>query len=569
MPRARPSTFGEGARGIYLSGCAVSGICWAASAWPSCCRRRSAWKTRATKQKSAGLRTHTLVGVGAALFMLVSKYGFYDVLSPDEVLLDPSRVAAQIVSGIGFIGGGLIFVRRDVVSGLTTAASIWLTAAIGMAAGGGLALLAVAATLAYLLVTIAYPLLARRLPRRRGRRRRRCGSPTSTGAGVLREALARVTGRGLRRLRRARLPPPRRATTVVTVDVEVRGPRAADRAGDRAGRASTASSAVHAPTPTPTRTDARDHGDPRPGGLGAARRRAGAGRERRPAARRRTGARRLRHRPRDRRGEYGWAPPGEDRLVLGHESLGRVREAPDGSGFAPGDLVVGIVRRPDPEPCAACAHGEWDMCRNGNYTERGIKELHGYGREQWRVEPDFALKLDPALETSAYSWSRTRWWSRHGSRSSASAPGRLRPSSACSSPAPGRSGSWRRCSGCSAGSTWSARPGDQRPEARSRPRSRREVPPRRSTAEKADHRHRGHRRRRRSYALAPRGKRHGIVCLTGVSAPGHRIDFEAGVFNGEAVLHNAVVVGTVNANQRHYEAGADALASADASGCAG
>ena len=68
-------------------------------------------------------------------------------------------------------------------------------------------------------------------------------------------------------------------------------------------------------------------------------------------------------------GDYGWAPPGADRLALGHESLGEVLEAPTGSGFAPGDLVVGIVRRPDPEPCLNCAVGEWDMCRNGNYTE--------------------------------------------------------------------------------------------------------------------------------------------------------------------------------------------------------
>jgi glucose 1-dehydrogenase len=95
-------------------------------------------------------------------------------------------------------------------------------------------------------------------------------------------------------------------------------------------------------------------------------------------------------------GEYGWAPAGSDRLVLGHESLGRVREAPASSGFAPGDLVVGIVRRPDPEPCPACAHGEYDMCRNGRYTERGIKEIHGYGAQWWTVEPEYAIKLDPA-----------------------------------------------------------------------------------------------------------------------------------------------------------------------------
>src|SRR5215469_10338445 len=96
-------------------------------------------------------------------------------------------------------------------------------------------------------------------------------------------------------------------------------------------------------------------------------------------------------------GEYGASPPGETRLVLGHESLGRVEEAPAESGFAPGDLVVGVVRRPDPVPCPACAAGEWDMCRNGLYVERGIKERHGYGAEQFRIEPAFAVKLDPSL----------------------------------------------------------------------------------------------------------------------------------------------------------------------------
>jgi threonine dehydrogenase-like Zn-dependent dehydrogenase len=94
---------------------------------------------------------------------------------------------------------------------------------------------------------------------------------------------------------------------------------------------------------------------------------------------------------------YGVPPPGEERLVLGHESLGVVLEAPKGSGFAPGDLVVGVVRRPDPVPCAACAADEWDMCRNGGFVECGIKERHGYGRERYRVDPRFAVRLDPAL----------------------------------------------------------------------------------------------------------------------------------------------------------------------------
>jgi putative Mg2+ transporter-C (MgtC) family protein len=150
---------------------------------------------REIKQKSAGLRTHALVGLGAAAFMLVSKYGFSDVLEPGRVVVDPSRVAAQIVTGIGFIGAGLIFVRQDAVRGLTTAAAIWVTAAIGAAAGAGLPLLAAAATAAYLVVALGFPVLSRRLPS--------TGTAVSTlrvrypdGRGILREVLQATTSRG-------------------------------------------------------------------------------------------------------------------------------------------------------------------------------------------------------------------------------------------------------------------------------------------------------------------------------------------------------------------------------------
>ncbi len=122
---------------------------------------------REVRQKSAGLRTHTLIGVSAALFMLISKYGFNDVLSNGRVVVDPSRVAAQIVSGIGFIGGGVIFMRRDVVRGLTTAASVWLTAALGMACGAGLPLLALATTLGHFVIMLLFPRLVRALPKER------------------------------------------------------------------------------------------------------------------------------------------------------------------------------------------------------------------------------------------------------------------------------------------------------------------------------------------------------------------------------------------------------------------
>jgi putative Mg2+ transporter-C (MgtC) family protein len=119
---------------------------------------------REIRQKNAGMRTYALVGTGAALFMLVSTYGFADVLVNRLIVLDPSRVAAQVVSGIGFIGGGLIFVQRNSVRGLTTAAGVWATAGVGLAAGGDLPILATAATFAYLLVSIGYPYITRRLP---------------------------------------------------------------------------------------------------------------------------------------------------------------------------------------------------------------------------------------------------------------------------------------------------------------------------------------------------------------------------------------------------------------------
>ncbi len=123
---------------------------------------------REVRHKSAGVRTYSLVGVSAALFMLVSKYGFTNVLQNGSVVVDPSRVAAQIVSGIGFIGGGVIFMRRDVVRGLTTAASVWLTAALGMACGAGLPVLAVATTAGHFVIMLAFPpLVALFLPKQR------------------------------------------------------------------------------------------------------------------------------------------------------------------------------------------------------------------------------------------------------------------------------------------------------------------------------------------------------------------------------------------------------------------
>ncbi|WFG46498.1 MgtC/SapB family protein [Pseudonocardia alni] len=145
--------------------------------------------------KSAGLRTHVLVGVGAAVFMVISKYGFADLLATEHVALDPSRIAAQIVSGIGFIGAGLIFVRQDVVRGLTTAATIWLAAAVGTACGAGLAPLAVLATAAHFLVTRGLQPVAR-VVRRHRRRPPVLRIRYDDGYGVLRGVLERCTAAG-------------------------------------------------------------------------------------------------------------------------------------------------------------------------------------------------------------------------------------------------------------------------------------------------------------------------------------------------------------------------------------
>jgi putative Mg2+ transporter-C (MgtC) family protein len=149
---------------------------------------------RELRHKPAGLRTLTIVGFASALFVQIGKYGFFDVLG-GQVRLDPSRVAAQVVSGLGFLGAGLIFVRRDAVRGLTTAAVVWLTAAVGMAAGAGLWLLAVVVTAGNFVIVFGFTPLAHRLSARLpGTRSLRL--TYRDGQGVLRRALAVCTGLG-------------------------------------------------------------------------------------------------------------------------------------------------------------------------------------------------------------------------------------------------------------------------------------------------------------------------------------------------------------------------------------
>jgi threonine dehydrogenase-like Zn-dependent dehydrogenase len=266
-------------------------------------------------------------------------------------------------------------------------------------------------------------------------------------------------------------------------------------------------------------------------------------------------------------GEYGWAPPGAKRLVLGHESLGRIEEAPAGSGFAPGDLVVGIVRRPDPVPCPACAAGEWDMCQNGRYVERGIKERNGYGAEQFRIEPDFAVKLDPALgffgvlveptSVVAKAWDHTE---RIGARSRAWKPRTLLVTGA------GPVGLLAALMGVQRGLELHVL--DRHPDG-----------PKPALVKELGGAY--HTDIRALDGLAPdivmectgaatvvrdmlgRTAPDGIVCLAGVTAPGQAFDFDIGAYNRTMVLNNETVFGTVNANRHHYAMAAEALAQAD------
>jgi threonine dehydrogenase-like Zn-dependent dehydrogenase len=268
-------------------------------------------------------------------------------------------------------------------------------------------------------------------------------------------------------------------------------------------------------------------------------------------------------------GEYGAAPPGEDRLILGHESLGRVREAP-GGGFAAGDLVVGIVRRPDPVPCPACARSEFDMCRNGRYTERGIKERHGYGSELWTVETGYAVRLNPRLERIgvlmepttivAKAWDQIE---RIGSRAWF-APRRVLVVG------PGPIGLLASLLGAQRGLEVHVL---GRRESGRKPGLVRDLGATYHTGRLRD----VARSIEPDIVIEATGVPQvaadtlgstaaaGIVCLTGVSVPGHKVELDAGAVNRELVLDNDVVFGTVNANRRHYEMAAEALAKADRS----
>ncbi len=111
---------------------------------------------RKNRMKEAGIRTHFIVSVGSSLIMLVSKYGFQDQMGWHNINLDPSRIAAQVVTGVGFLGAGIIFMQRESIKGLTTAAGIWATAGIGLAIGSGLYFVGIVATVLIILGQILF-----------------------------------------------------------------------------------------------------------------------------------------------------------------------------------------------------------------------------------------------------------------------------------------------------------------------------------------------------------------------------------------------------------------------------
>ncbi|KWV29506.1 MULTISPECIES: glucose 1-dehydrogenase [Micromonospora] len=266
-------------------------------------------------------------------------------------------------------------------------------------------------------------------------------------------------------------------------------------------------------------------------------------------------------------GDYGEAPPGQRELVLGHESLGRVLEDPSGTLQA-GDLVAGIVRHPDPVPCPNCAVDEWDMCRNGRYTEHGIKGLSGFARDRWRVQPKFAVGLDPVLtpvgmllepaSVVAKAWDHI---SRIGTRAEwkpqtvlVTGAGPIGLLAALLAVQRGLSVHVldRNTTGPkpdlvrALGATYHAVPVndlDFEPDV--------VVECTGAPTVVLD-------------AMCKVGPA-GIVCLTGVSSGGRTIDFDAGALNRALVLENNVVFGSVNANRRHWETAAQALTRADQS----
>ena len=267
-------------------------------------------------------------------------------------------------------------------------------------------------------------------------------------------------------------------------------------------------------------------------------------------------------------GKYGTPPPGSDRLVLGHESLGRVRDVPDGGEFAVGDLVAGIVRRPDPEPCACCARGEFDMCRNGRYRERGIKELDGYGAELVAVEPDYAVKLDPSLASVGVLTEPTSVVVKAWDQIERIAQQTCRPLERVLVTGAGPVGLLAALLGVRRGRRTTvldrAREGPKPELARSLGAGYHTGSVRDACVESEpdvviECTGAPELVLEAMQATAPAA----IVCLLGISPRGQTLDVDVGALADKLVLENNVVLGSVNANRRHFAGAAEALAAAD------
>lgn len=263
-------------------------------------------------------------------------------------------------------------------------------------------------------------------------------------------------------------------------------------------------------------------------------------------------------------GAYGAAPPGHDHLVLGHENLGRVRE-PSGD-LNEGDLVVGIVRRPDPVPCPACAVGQWDMCRNGLYTEHGIKGLHGFGRELWRGAPDAMVKLPTELRETGVLLEPTTIVAKAWEQIQQIGQRAFHEPHVVVITGAGPVGLLAALIGVQRG--LEVHVFDQVTEG---------LKPELVAQLGATYHH----ETLPESGLAPdvsiectgvpsvivdvitSAGRDAISCLTGVSTAGSALPFDVGSWNRSAVLQNDVVFGTVNANRRHYEAAVRVLQAAD------
>ena len=264
-------------------------------------------------------------------------------------------------------------------------------------------------------------------------------------------------------------------------------------------------------------------------------------------------------------GLHGEPPPGRERLVLGHELLARVKRG--AAGLEPGQLVAGIVRRPDPVPCACCAQGEWDMCRNGQYTERGIKALDGYGAELVTLEADFAVPIPDELGTLGVltepSSVLAKAWEQIERIS-------------------GRACSQHKCvlvTGAGPIGLLAALMGAQRGlEVHVLDRATEGAKPEAVNALGARY-HSGEITDVSKEIepdvvvectgvaeLVAGAMQHtapgAVVCLTGV-APSRTLSLDVGALNNELVLENDVVFGSVNANRRHFEQAVRSLRDAD------